>query len=404
MGAAGVSERAERERSEAAAHPDADAHHTDRAVLGAGGGVEREPHGERVLGADPEADDDQPGKRRHRVRRRPRHRPSRAGHDEARGEQDPGRVAQGEPPHGRPGRRHAGEHSRDTARRGGQRQARPLRQQVGDPGGAGELDGDQRDDQRQRAPSGPGDPVRGRDPGRERCARGRLVDGCAVKGRRAGRDAAQQQDGGGEQDEHDEQRRPPAHAPCHGRGHGQRRHDADGSRRRQPAAQNGGCLLAVDQSGDRQPCGDRHRPAGPEDQGGRQRRCRPEGQAQCDGAHARRSERHLQQPAAPEPRQQACRHQTCDDGPGGEREAVQAGDDACRALLGAQQLQDRAVRIQHPTPGAGDGIPRRGHAAPGGSHPSSSTTKSTQRVSASTSSGSTAGNIAMRSWLRPSLR
>ncbi len=35
---------------------------------------------------------------------------------------------------------------------------------------------------------------------------------------------------------------------------------------------------------------------------------------------------------------------------------------------------------------------------------SRSTTQSMQPVSASTSSGSTAGNIATRSWLRPSLR
>ncbi len=92
-----------------------------------------------------------------------------------------------------------------------------------------------------------------------------------------------------------------------------------------------------------------------------------------------------------------------------ERGAVQPGHRPAEALLVAQQGERRAEPVEEPAVAAelrvgqpGAPVPLQpGHAE---SVPSAPTTWSMQAVSASTSAGSTAGNIAIRSWLRPSLR
>ena len=69
-------------------------------------------------------------------------------------------------------------------------------------------------------------------------------------------------------------------------------------------------------------------------------------------------------------------------------------------LLLDEDLQAPAVRAGSRAGGRG----RRGCALRGAHDASLSTTHSMQVVSACTSAGSTAGNIPIRSWLRPSLR
>ena len=86
--------------------------------------------------------------------------------------------------------------------------------------------------------------------------------------------------------------------------------------------------------------------------------------------------------------------------------------DRRRRRHGHRQRRQHRRQLRRRTPRPAAACRRRGRgrrrrrrgagAAP--AQPSRSTTQSTQAVSASTSAGSTAGNIATRSWLRPSLR
>ena len=94
--------------------------------------------------------------------------------------------------------------------------------------------------------------------------------------------------------------------------------------------------------------------------------------------------------------------------PLGSRRAARVSAARVRAVR--PELPDLGCASGERGPGGRRGRGRRGRARGprrprgGGGQASRSTTWSTQRVRASTSSGSIAGNIATRSWLRPSLR